>query len=171
MSRIACRVVLVGLISAVAGGCYEVAFPLDVSPRTPLDQKLLSTWRCVTPSMDTEALTLVIGRAREGVYAVSVQEPGDPPDRYEAHGSEVAGETLLNVKDLKDAGGVSPKPWVFVRYFLLKPDILHVQVVSDKALDGVEASPAAVRQAVERRRKDPALFADVFTCVRAKAAE
>ena len=41
------------------------------------------------------------------------------------------------MKELKDAGGVSPKPWVFGRFVFLKPDILHVQVVSDKALDGV----------------------------------
>jgi hypothetical protein len=61
------------------------------------------------------------------------------------------------------------KPWVFARYALLQPNVLQVQVVSDKALSGVEASPAAVRRAIEGRRKDPGLFDDVFTCVRAKA--
>lgn len=151
--------------------CYESAVPLDTASRTPLDPKLLSTWRCVTPNMETGALTMVVGRARDGVYAVSVQEAGDTPDRYEAHGSVVGGETLLNVRELKPSGPPDPKPWSFVRYTLLQPDILRVQVVRDTALDGVEASPAAIRRAIERQLKTPTLYTDVFACVRAKAGK
>jgi hypothetical protein len=46
-----------------------------------------------------------------------------------------------------------------------------VQIVSKEALNGVEESSGAVRRAIERRRKDPALFDDVYTCVRAKGAK
>ena len=164
MNRIARLCTLATLMGMMASGCYESAFPLDPSPKAALDPKLLSTWRCLSTDAEEEAVSMIVGRAREGVYAVNIQERGQDPDKYEAHASIVSGSTLLNIREMKETS----KPWVFGRYVLLRPNVLQMQIVSDDALKGVEASPAAVRRAIERRRNDPGLFVDGFTCVRAK---
>jgi hypothetical protein len=65
---------------------------------------------------------MIIGRAREGVYAVSIQERGKDPDRYEAHASVVGGNTLLNIREMRES---APKRWVFGRYILQRPNILQ----------------------------------------------
>lgn len=138
-------------------------------PRVSLDPALIGAWRCLSAEPDdAESATIIIGLARERVYAVTFQESGKDPDRYEAHGSVLRGSTLLSIREL---GKTSGKPWVFGRYVLLRPNILHIQIVSDEALKGVDASPAQVRRAIERRLGDPRLFVDFCTCVRAKAGK
>ena len=101
----------------------------------------------------------------ERVYAVSVQEGDDVPDRYEAHGSMLGGRALFSIRDLGTSSG---KPWAFVRYALLRPTVLHVEIVNADALKGVDDSPAPVRRAIERQLGDPRLFGHLCTCVRVK---
>ena len=93
---------------------------------------------------------------------MTLQEFGQDLDRYEAHASIVAGVTLVNLRSLKPAA----KPWVFVRYALLRPTVLQLQVVNDAAMQGIEASAARVRQAIDQQMNDAALFAEACTCVR-----
>ena len=161
------RSALVLFIAVTCAGCYESAFPLDASPQAALDPKFLATWRCITADADGEAVSLVISRAREGVYAVSLEEKGQKPDRYEAYASVVGGTTLFNIRELKS----STKPWVFGRVELLRPEVFYLQVVADKAMTGVAPTAVAVRSALERLARDPAAFENSITCVRTKVAK
>jgi len=159
---------LLGVAVALAvAGCYESEFPLDPVPRAPLDSALLGSWRCLPadPEPSDKAADIVVGRAREGVYVVSFREEGQESESYEAHASIVRGRPLLNIREV---GPSSRKKWMFVRYTLLRPSILQVQLVNDQALKGVDESVSALRRAIERER-DPKLFVDFCVCVRTKA--
>src|SRR5262245_33653590 len=154
------------LSTILSAACFESPFPLDPAPQTDIDARLPGAWHCIGPDADDRDMTLTITRTRDRVYALTFQEYGEQePDRYEAHASLVGGAPLVNVRNVKP----SEKPWAFVRYTLLQPKVLQLQIVDEKALKGVAASPAAVRQAIEKRIKDPALFLDACTCVRMNA--
>lgn len=145
-------------------GCYQSSFPLDVKPATAVDPKYLGAWHCVSGSSD-DAVTVTIGRAREGVYDVSLKEKGEDPDRYEIHASKVGGQEFLNLRDM---GTKSSQPWSYGRSVLLRPDVLQLEMVDDAAMKGVAATPAAVRAAIEKKLNDPALFSKgPIVCVRA----
>lgn len=150
------------VLACLPAGCYESAFPLGSEPEADLAPGVPGAWHCVTADPGDRDVTLTIERTRDRVYAVTLREFGQEPDQYEAHASVVAGVVVVNVRDLTP----SPKPWVFVRYSLLQPKVLQLQVVDDNAMKGVTPSPAGVRQFLEQRMKDAALFADVCTCVR-----
>jgi hypothetical protein len=77
-------------------------------------------------------------------------------------------QVLLNVKDLKP---LINRPWSFVRYSLLRHNILHVELVSDTLLKQVEDSPAALRAALQRLKGNPELFVVYCVCARAKAPD
>ena len=100
------------------------------------------------------------------MYSVSFQEDGKEAARYEAYTSAVRGEMLLNVRDL--SGG--PKPWVFIRYTLLRPSVLQLQVLNGDALKE-QASPEALRRAVERLQRKSGAFVDMNVCARARVEE
>ena len=160
--RCALRYSAICLAACLMAACYESAFPLDLMPHADVDAKLSGTWHCITSDPGDRDMTLTIARTRDRVYALTFQEFGEEADRYEAHASMVAGAPLVNVRSLKP----SEKPWAFVRYTLLRPKVLQLQIVDDKAMKDVAKSASAVRQAIERQTKDPALFADACTCVR-----
>ncbi len=146
----------------LSAACYESASPLDPIPQVDLDTSLLGTWHCITSDPGDRDMTLTIAPTRDRVYAVTLQEFGQELDRYEAHASLVASVALVNLRNLK----TSAKPWIFVRYSLLRPKVLQLHVVDGQAVRGVDASPAMVRQSIERRIDDAALFAEACTCVR-----
>ena len=150
------------ILAWLSAGCYESEFPLDSEPQADLAAGLPGAWHCVTSDPGDRDLTLTIERTRDRVYAVTLREFGQEPDQYEAHTSMVGGVAVVNLRNLKP----SSNPWVFVRYSLLQSKVLQLQVVDDKAMKGVDPSPAVVRQFIEQRMKDAALFADVCTCVR-----
>ena len=150
------------LSAYLTAACYESPFPLDPMPQADIDAGVPGAWHCVSSDPGDRDMTLTIARMRDRVYAVTFQEFNHESDRYEAHASVVAGTTLVNLRSVKP----SAKPWIFVRYALLQPKVLQLQIVDDNALKQVAASPAAVRQAIARQLKDAALFTDACTCVR-----
>jgi hypothetical protein len=147
--------------SFVVTGCYESEFPLDQTPQADIDSRVPGTWHCTTPNADDRDVTLTVSPGRDRVYAVSLQEFGQSADRYEAHASSVGGVTLLNLRNLEG----SDKPWSFVRYELLEPRILHVEVLDEHAVAGA-SSPNALREALTGRVNDSGLYDDLLTCVR-----
>jgi hypothetical protein len=166
MSRRGKAIALVAVLCA--GGCYESDFPLDSAPQVTVDAALLGTWRCLSFDADPQErpATVVVESPREHVYGVTLQEDGKGPEHYEAHASSVRIPRLLNIQELKD--GVDSRPWVFARYTFLRPQVFQLQIVSDKALNKVEKSRPAVRDAIERLRASPSLFDDFCVCVRTK---
>jgi hypothetical protein len=150
------------LMAGLAIGCYEATFPLDPVPQADTDARLLGRWRCITGNASDEGVRVTVGRAADRRYTVAVQERDKEPDRYEGYASSLNGTTVMNLKDL-DGGA---KPWSFLKVDVLQPKVLFVQYVSDKLLKDVAATPAAVRAAVERERRNPALFEDLCVCIR-----
>jgi hypothetical protein len=158
------------LVATLAAACYESDVPLDPAPTLEVEEAWLGTWRClpVGGDADEEAATLTIGRGPDRRYAITWQETGKAPDRYEAFASKVGGTPFFNLHEVKPTG--ERGKWSFLRAELLRPAILHVQVVADDALETVEKSPSALRQAIERQLSSPGLTIDFCACVRAKDA-
>lgn len=152
---------------ALASGCYEAAFPLDPVPLVDVDPGVPGTWRCLPLGGDADdapALLTVTPAARPHAYDVMWQEEGDRPDRYEAYASRLSTVTFLNVREQREAG--PPGRWFFMRANLLRPAVLHLQVVADTTMRGVPATAADVRAALERRRDDDALYTEAAVCAR-----
>ena len=166
------RGVLVVLVAALTAGCYESDFPLDSEPLIDLNPAVLGTWRCLPLDGDADEVpvTLTLTRSsRARVYDAVWKEDADPPDRYEAYASVLQGTTLMNVRE-RDERGPTGK-WTFLRVTLMRPNVMHLQVVADKAMAGVANTAAAVRAAVERERSAAGFYMDVAVCARAKAGK
>jgi hypothetical protein len=151
-----------GLAVCANAACYESAAPLDPSPQADIDARLPGAWHCIGSDPGDRDMTLTIARTRDRVYALTLQEYGQDADRYEAYASRVGSGTIVNVRDVTR----SEKPWAFIRYTLLTPTVLQLQVLDDRAMKGVGASAGEVRQAIAQRMKDARSFTDACTCVR-----
>jgi hypothetical protein len=156
------------MAAAMAAGCYESDFPLDPAPRLEVEEAWLGTWRCLPFNADADEppATMRVQRRPDRRYAVTWQEGGQDPDRYEGFASSVHGTRFVNVQAILPTG--ERGKWVFLKSTLLRPSVLQLQVVDSDALKGVEATPSAVRAAIERQLSKPALTADFCVCVRAK---
>jgi len=86
------------------------------------------------------------------------------PDRLEASASSLKETTFVNVRDL----AATTKPWLFIHYTLMQPDVLRIRVVHERLLKDAIQSRAAVRNIIERERLNPALFEDSVVCSRAR---
>lgn len=158
------------LAAAGSSACLEVQGPLDAMPLQPPDPRLIGTWRCLPgdSAPDEAPATMEVQVAPDGAYAVRFQEDGGKPERYRAWASETPAGRLLNVEETGSADG--DFDWVLVRYGLLRPDVLAVDVVSGKALPNSRATAEEARQFLEARKADPALFETYCVCVRAKSS-
>jgi hypothetical protein len=158
------------IAAAMVGGCYESDVPLDPTPQIEVNEAWLGTWRCLpfNADADEQPATMSVQRAADRRYGVTWREGDGEPDHYEAFTSAVDGTQLVNLQERKanEAGG----KWVFVRPTLLQPNVLQLQIVDEKALKGVEGTPAAVRQAIARQLSASGLTVDFCVCVRAKQA-
>jgi hypothetical protein len=157
--------------AALTAGCYESDVPLDTAPTVEVEEALIGTWRCLPfeADADEEPATLTIRRGPERRYDVGWQETDKAPDRYEAFASRVSSTPFFNLQEVKPTG--ERGKWAFLRAELLRPAILHVQIVTDDALKGVEKSPPAIRQAIERQLSSERLTMDFALCVRAKKTD
>jgi hypothetical protein len=165
-ARIAALVVAVSL-----GGCYESESPLDPAPQAAVDSALIGTWRCL-PLEGVQYIkpaTVIVKATQDRRLDVSWQEDGSEAHFYRAYGSSARVPGLLNIQPLNDRGAVGK--WVFHRYSVLRPGVVQLQYASNKSLETVDKSPAALRAAIERLQGDPALFQDFVVCVRAKDAK
>jgi hypothetical protein len=166
------RGVAMVLLAGLASGCYESDFPLDAEPLIDLNPAYVATWRCLPIDGDPKEApaTLTITRGtRARLYEAVWQEDGDAPDRYEAYASMIQGSTFMNVRERGDNGPTGK--WIFMRPALLRPNVLHLQVVADSGMAGVAKTPAAVRAAVERGRATATFFTEAALCARAKTEQ
>jgi hypothetical protein len=155
------------LAAVLAAGCYESDVPLDPAPTLEVEEAWLGTWRCLPfeADADEEPATLTIRRAGRR-YDIAWQESGKASDHYEAFASRVGGTPFFNLQEVKPTG--ERGKWVFLRAALLRPAVVQVQVVAEDALKGVEKSPPAMRQAIERQLSSQRLTLDFCVCVKAK---
>jgi hypothetical protein len=148
-------------------GCYESNVPLDPDPQAELDPGVLGGWRCMFAEPDSHsvfALELKSAGARR--YRATTMVAGGNLGRYDVHASVVNGATIVNVRSLQ--AEPDEKPWVLVRYELLKPNVLSVRAVREQWLNGVPDSAAAVRRALEHGPDDVDVYEDAFVCLKLK---
>jgi len=155
-------------VALVMNGCYESDFPLDSTAKVSVDRALIGTWRCLPFDGDGQEppATVVVESARDRLYAIDWREQGKDPERYQAYASTVRVPRLLNIQVLKD--GVASTAWIFGRYAFLRPDVVQLQIVRDKALERVEKTPTAIRKAIEGLQDSVSLYEDFCVCVRAR---
>ena len=165
------RVVLV-VACLFLPACYDFDFPLDPRPQVPVDARLLGAWRCLGSEAALDDLPGILRIAR-GTDTTSrwsfesLSADGTPEkSEYDVHGSTVPGGALLNALEL---GEKANGKWNLVRYSFLLPNVLRIQLVNDEPFAKVKDA-AALRREVERRRDDPAIYADFMICVRPKAS-
>jgi hypothetical protein len=99
-------------------------------------------------------------------YQATTMVAGGDLGRYQFHASLVKGATLVNVRSLQ--AEPDEKPWILLRYDLVKPNVLSIRAVRDKFLEGVPDSAAAVRKALEQAQDDEEVYEDAFVCLRLK---
>lgn len=75
---------------------------------------------------------------------------------YDVHGSTVKGGALFNAREL---GEKADGKWNFVRYSFPLPHVLRIQLVDDEPFEKV-MNANDLRQAVEKRVDDPAIYTD-----------
>jgi len=159
------------IVSLSIPACYDFDFPLDPKPQVPVDARVVGTWRCLSAeaSADEGAATLRVERRSEMISHWTFETPSSDgtPDQgeFDVHGSAIGGGALLNARDVGD-GDLGK--WSFVRYTLLIPDVLRIQIVDDQPFLKVKDSASDLRQAVEQRVGDPAIYKDFCVCVRVK---
>ena len=156
-----------GLLPALAlsAACFS-PFPLDPSPQQPTDERLIGSWRCIPLSADEDddaTLTVRPGDDPEGrTYFLDWRETGADPDSYEAFASLLWGGPVVNVRERGDAQG----KWTFLRYSLLRDNVLHVQGADHKIFEPEAPASSAQARALLERVGERA-FEDFALCVRA----
>ena len=97
-------------------------------------------------------------------YQATTMVAGGDLGRYQVHASLVKGSPLVNVRSLQ--AEPDEKPWVLLRYELLKPNVLSVRAVRHEWLAAVTDSAAAVRKALEQAQDDGEVYEEAFVCLR-----
>ena len=157
------------LISAVLSlwGCYESRFPLGSPETGTLDTALLGTWRCVQGGEEQNKPFLITAMPfDEKQYYVGLDTEGEKAVHYRAFSAAVKGITLLSLQELDPKSAAAERKWVFIRYTLLRPTILQVELVKDEAFKGIDPTPSAVREVVEKKIASPELYQDFCLCTR-----
>ncbi len=155
------------VLALSAAGCYESSFPLDAAPQTEIDPRVMGGWRCMFAEPDSHRVfAMELKTLGDRRYQATTMVAGGDLGRYDVHASLVKGATLVNVRSLQ--AEPDEKPWILLRYDLLKPNVLSIRAVRDKFLEGVPDSAAAVRKALEQAQDDEEVYEDAFVCLRLK---
>jgi hypothetical protein len=169
------RSVRSGLIAVLFGvttltGCCDFEAPIDPSPTIPLDPALLGTWLCVAPGRraDEKPMTLALPPRGAGRHLLR-------PLRRHAAERCWTGSAWLGCRGTHGLERVQSdrveRPWKFVRYSFLTPQVLRLELVDDGALAGVEQTSGELREALQRRDGSPGVYSDFCVCVRVKTDE
>jgi hypothetical protein len=148
-------------------GCYESGFPLGSPEAGTLDTAILGTWRCVQGGEEqNKPFLITVMPFDERQYYVGLNTEGEKAVHYRAFSAVVKGTTLLNLQELNLKNAATERKWIFIRATLLKPAILQVELVRDEAFKGIDPSPSAVREVVEKKIASPELYQDFCLCTR-----
>jgi hypothetical protein len=140
---------------------------MDAAPQTEIDSRVLGGWRCMFAEPDSHRVfAMELKTSGDRRYQATTMVAGGDLGRYDVHASLVKGATLVNVRSLQ--AEPDEKPWILLRYDLLKPNVLSIRAVRDKFLEGVPDSAAAVRKALEQAQDDEEVYEDAFVCLRLK---
>jgi hypothetical protein len=149
------------VVILTAGGCYESSIPLGEPGAVGIDPALVGEWRCVPPPEDpsNEEATLTVMPFDAAQYYAEWVEKNEK-DRYRVYGTRVGRVVLLNVHSVPASSG----KWAFFRYRIDPAGELHLSMVSDKAMAGLDER-AALR-AIRNRVAEETIYVPVAVCTR-----
>ena len=160
--------VLIGVVLSL-WGCYESSFPLGSPEAGNIDAAILGTWRCVQEGeKENKAFLITAMPFDEKQYYVGLDMEGEKAIHYRAFSAAIKGTTLLNLQELYPKTATSERKWIFIRYTLIKPNILQVELAKDEAFKGIDHSPSAVREVVEKKIASPEFYIDFCLCTRVR---
>jgi hypothetical protein len=149
----------------VCAACFDFPVPLSPPQDAVVDQRLLGVWRCVTDDPDGDKpMRLEFRRFDATQYEISAKAEGEETEAYRAHTSTIADRTFLNVREvdkIEEDGN-----WVYLKYDLLKDDVLDFEIVDPDQFKEKPQSSEAIRSALERDIGNPELLARLCLCLR-----
>jgi hypothetical protein len=150
------------LLALVACGCYEASAPLGAPGAVAVDPAIAGTWRCAPPPEETsnEGATLVVMPFDESQYFAEWTSEGDTPDRYRAYGTRAGRQVILNVHQVPATEG----GWAFLRYRIDPAGALHLSMVKDEALKGLDERAAI--DTIRARAGEESIYMPVADCTR-----
>ena len=158
--------ILTGVVLPLCG-CYESDFPIGSPGAGTLDMTILGTWRCVQGGEKENKLLLITAMPfDEKQYYVGLDMEGEKPAHYRAFSAAVKGTTLLNLQELDSRTAAPKRKWIFIRYTLLKSNVLQVELVKGGAFKGIDPSPSAVQEVVEKNIARPEFYQEFCLCTR-----
>ena len=153
------------IASATCAACYESSFPLDSEPQAELDSRILGGWRCMFAEPESHSVfALELKATGNRRYQATTMVAGGDLGRYEVYASTVNGAPVVNVRSLQ--ASPDEKPWLFLRYELLKPNLLSVRSVRETAFAGVTDSAAELRKSLEQSKDEHDTDEDAFVCLK-----
>lgn len=148
-------------------GCYESDVPMGSPEAGALDMAILGTWRCVQGGEKENKLFLITAMPfDEKQYYVGLDTEGEKPAHYRAFSAAVKGTILLNLQELDPRTAAPERKWIFIRYTLLRSNVLQVELVRDELFKGRDRSPSAVREVVEKNIARPELYQEFCLCTK-----
>ena len=152
---------LICTVVVVLGSCYVGEQPLSPPGAGTVDSRLNGDWRCVTSSEDRAPLLRIttMGTDRHDVrFAV----PDEDEAQYFVHITRLDGVDIANVQEVRD--GHPNDEWIYVRYALLREDVLDLRVVSHEQLSDVPSDEAL--NEIRARSANADLYEHLCVCVR-----
>ncbi len=141
--------------------------PLSSKGDEALDVQLLGKWSAIQKEGEEfESGKVAIYVFNTSEYYLVVSKDGVEEDRYAAHPTTIAGEKFLNVRDLEE----KEVTYNFVRYTSSLTGELSIQFVQEEPFEEVAATAEAIREVIEQRINDPALFEESSHSLRKESA-
>jgi hypothetical protein len=152
------HVLTCGGLLFLGAACYESSRPLGPPERGVVDPSFVGNWRCEDPAEgSTQVAHLLVMPFDRSQYYLEWRED-DKVWRYRAYSTQLHGEILFNVGELKEAGASS---WTFLRA-TRHGGVLSLSVVNKDSLKGT--GEAGVLNEIARRVKDEALYESWAVC-------
>jgi hypothetical protein len=157
-------------IALALTACYSQS-PLDPKPQLRVDRKLLGQWRCMSTEDDPQTALVTFAEApgSEREYRVTWQDTGKDPEMFRAYPSIVSHQPFLNATDAREG---HDDEWLFVKYSLLRANVLYLQIVNQKVFEDKAASrtPQLARRTLEGAlRSRPDALLEWCLCLRLHA--
>ncbi len=168
MKTIRSKIIFALLVLLSCSACpLKSPEPLSSKGDEALDVQLLGKWSAIQKEGEEfESGKVAIYVFNTSEYYLVVSKDGVEEDRYAAHPTTIAGENFLNVRDLEE----KEVTYNFVRYTLSPTGELSIQFVQEEPFEEVAATAEAIREVIEQRINDPALFEESSHHLRKESA-
>ncbi len=169
------RTLVSAIVLLLLSACFVSQTPLGPPGSVAIDANLLGTWRCHTPTMESNEIMTITALAfdaqqlllelKESTLVDGVEQASASDiDRYRFYPSEVVAKSgrkiLWNAQEL----GKSTPVWSFLRIKQADQSTLVAQIVQDDALHG--KTEQAKLSDLRKRVLEDAIYGESISCKR-----